>query len=588
MGALSGESPPVVAPNPKAVEQSQVVLPLQIEGKAETYQGEALQWDPAKARTIALVFAGPWYSKRTIHFFMWAAESVKIRLTSPVLPEPILVDLEATSGPAGKTVSFDLPDRKHSLSDEIRIYLTCESNAPVPIFVGLDGNSPPLRTRMQSSVVANLPLAVLAASWSLVFAALFAVGVQTGSKGALFAAPALAVLPGILNLLGIAWAKVFNVSRLALWVTKTLPRPAAVAWSLAGIPAALLMTYVAFALLVYGTYYHRLQTLGLSEEADLKQASALFCRYPERPEIRALLAKKIHVANSASSSVNAQLELTKMLPVSRFFEECLSGLRLAPLLYEENPGERARSLVFYASIWWNSIERLKDFDPAMTAIREILSQPGKSDVLIALTLAKYETRSIKNQNEHGYCKGDRLAASEDCAMRRKQCAVARSKLVRLIDQIAAPGDVRTVTYLEARDVAASSYMSSGCAPEGPDDERKVVAHLWALVNAIPKQEVVLDDLLLQINFRKYLDSQFEKRPAHQTSQEWQAECQQYRPEVCKLLYETFINDQKQTFFTPDREKRAAEWESPSIPAQKGAALEQTIDRLTKKGWKWPL
>ena len=59
MALLTHQSPPVVAPNPKAVELSQVVLALPVDGKTEVYQGEALQWDVSKAPTIALVFTGP-------------------------------------------------------------------------------------------------------------------------------------------------------------------------------------------------------------------------------------------------------------------------------------------------------------------------------------------------------------------------------------------------------------------------------------------------------------------------------------------------------------------------------------------------
>jgi hypothetical protein len=54
------------------------------------------------------------------------------------------------------------------------------------------------------------------------------------------------------------------------------------------------------------------------------------------------------------------------------------------------------------------------------------------------------------------------------------------------------------------------------------------------------------------------------------------------------LYETFIHDLRQKYFAPDREKRAAEWESPSIPALDGAALEQRIEQLSRRDWKWPL
>ena len=358
-------------------------------------------------------------------------------------------------------------------------------------------------------------------------------------------------------------------------------------WSLAGIPAALLMTYVAFALLIYGDYYQRVQAQGLSEDADLGHTVALFCRYPERVEVRALQSRQIHMANRAAASVNAHAEVTRQLPVRQFQENCMSAGRIAPHLFERSPGDRERTLIFYASIWWNAIAEMKDFDPAMTAIRAVLSDSATSHTLVALTLAKYDTRSIKNQNEHKYCLGP-LGGSEDCATRRAQCAAARHRLVELIGRITNPRDVRTVTYLEARDVAASSYMSTGCAPEGDDDATKVVVHLWALVESIPKQEAVLDDLLTQLNFRKYLDAQFEMRPNHPTGQEWKSQCAQYQQDVCKLLHETFINDQKQTFFAPDREKRTAEWGAPSIPALNQAALEQAVDRLTKKGWKWPL
>ena len=588
MALLTHQSPPVVAPNPKAVELSQVVLALPVDGKTEVYQGEALQWDVSKAPTIALVFTGPWYGRRTANLFLWAtAADTTLQVTSTSLSSPVTVNLVPTQGAASRNLELAIEQPPGKLSDEVRIFLTCEGDTPgTSIFIALDGGPAHMGTRLETQAVPNLPLAMLVASWSLVFAALFAIGVLSGSKGALFAAPALAVVPGILNLLGVSWAKMFNLSLLARGLANSLPRWAGIAWSMAGAPAAVLMSYVAFALLVYAAYDHRLDTQGLAEEATLKQVASLFCDYPERHEVRALTARKLFALNRVSRSVNAELELIKEIPTERFLNDCLAGPRVTPLFFAMDAGQHERALIFYAGVWWASVDRVKDLDVVMREIRRVLTSPGASSALSELTLAKFEARSIKNQNEHNFCKGDK-AGTEDCTLRRRNCAVARAKLEAKIERITEPADVRTITYLEARDVAASSHMSTGCAAEGPDDAKKAVDHLKALVRNTPR-EAVLDDFLLQLNFRKFLDAQFEKRPDHQTSLEWQAECRTYRPDVCALLIETFINDQKQTFFVSDREKRAADWETPSIPALKGPALEQAVERLKKKDWKWPL
>lgn len=585
MGLLHARSSPVVAPNPQAVDQVQVVQVLPFNGAPQVYQGEALRWDASKARTIALVFSASWYAKRHVDLFLWSSESTRIAVSGTALLRKEVVHLDAS---AGICKSIDLPISAASgdLADEVRVFLNIDGNATGSVYIGLEGGHPGMTTQIQAQVVPNLSLAVLLASWSIVFAVLFAFAVMTGSKGALFAAPALAVLPGVLNLLGLSWASWFNASRLARWVTNRWSRQGAIAWSLVGVPAAMMMSYVACALLLYVVYYQRVVSHGLSDDADLKQVAEIFCDYPERLEVRALTARKLAAANQASLSVTAEADFLKILPTARFLGECLSGSRLTLQIMELNPGHRDRALVFYAGLWWKTIDRIDEFEPAMNEIRNVLAITGKPSGLIELTLAKFEARSIKNQNEHFYCAaGSR--ATPGCEARRKQCAVARARLVKALAKVTGPADVRTVTYIEARDVAASSFMSPGCAESGADDAKLVIDHLRNLIRAIPRQEPVLDDLLSQLNFRKFLDAQLESRPSHQTSQAWQEQCK-LQADVCKLLYETFINDQKQTFFSPDREKRATEWESPSIPALKVAALEPVIERLVKKGWKWPL
>lgn len=586
MGLLHAKSSPVVAPNPQAIDQVQVVQLLPYNGAGQTYQGEALRWDTTKSRTIALVFTASWYAQRQVHLFLWTSESTTLQVSGATLRKPESVHFDAAAGIATKSIDLPISAATGELADDVRIFLSIEGNPAGSVYIGLEGREPRMTTQVQCKVVPNLALAVLLATWSIVFAVLFAIAVMTGSKGALFAAPALAVLPGVLNLLGVSWANWFNVSRLARWVTNQWPRKGAVAWSVIGVPAALMMSYVACALFLYVIYNQRVESQGLSDDADLMQVAALFCDYPERLEVRALTARKLSAANQASLLVTAEADLLKLVPTARFLGECLSRSRLTPQIMELNPGHRDRALVFYAGLWWKTIDSIDEFEPAMKEIRTVLGSTGKPNGLIELTLAKFETRSVKNQNEHLHCAASNRT-TPGCETRRKQCAIERDKLVKALAQVTDPADVRTVTYIEARDVAASSYMSPGCAESGPDDAKLVVEHLRKLIRAIPRQEPVLDDLLSQLNFRKFLDAQLESRPAHQTSQAWQEQCK-LQADVCKLLYETFINDQKQTFFSPDREKRATEWESPSIPALKGAALEPVIERLTKKGWKWPL
>ena len=354
------------------------------------------------------------------------------------------------------------------------------------------------------------------------------------------------------------------------------------AWAALGLPAALLVAYFLTALTIYGVYYFRVQRVA-SQQPDVPTAAELFCSYPERIEVRALLARAVHSSNGSPGRANAYSEATRLIPVERFQKRCLSAWRLTPFFIDVPPSRKDDARIFYASMWWNAINDWVELPPAEAAIRQVLSDRGG---LAELTLAKYELLSLSNRGEQIWCAGTG-ASSPMCASKRKECADARMRVMRAFNPAWTVVEMHTVTYLEARDVLAFSYVSTGCDPSGPRDEELAVANLHDLVRAMPRGEVVLDNMLTQFNFRKYLDAQWELNPNHLTAVQWQKDCA-LRPAVCKRLRDTFINDGKQTFFGPGREQRDQEWDAPSLPALKGEKLERHIESLIKKDWKWPL
>ncbi|MBT9466237.1 hypothetical protein [Hydrogenophaga sp.] len=578
---VHGSSKPDLAPNAEAVAEVQHVATLVIGTKQSRFHGDAFEWDTRKARTVALTFESPWFSQRQLDFFIWADAAVNVEISCDAFATLLTASLSSEAGfPVASKLTTTTVGGDAGLTSRFRVFLN--ANVDARIWVGLDGGKECPRSQLKWKVVPDLHLAVLCATWIAALAALMLVGFATGVKAVLLGVPTMAALPWALKSLGVSWAGRVDVSTLALWIARNSSRWVQRTWVALGMPAALLVAYLLASLGVYGIYYFRIQQV-VSRAPNVATAADLFCDYPERTEARALLARAVHSSHGSPGRANAYSEATRFIPVERFLGRCLSEWRLTPLFVDVPPSRKNDARIFYASLWWNAINHWDELPAAEVAIRQALSPRG---ALVHLTLAKYELLSLNNRGEQLWCEGAK-ASSQECASRRKECADARRRLIEAIEREWTVAETHTVTYLEARDALAFSYSSTGCDPSGPKDEELAVSNLRALVRAMPREEVLLDNMLTQFNFRMFLDAEWERNPDHPTAAQWKKDCE-LRQTFCQRLRDTFINDGKQKFFSSGRELRAQEWDAASLPALKGEALERRIELFIKKDWKWPL
>ena len=576
-----GTSKPSLAPNTEAVAEVPYAATLAFGGERLRFQGDAFEWDTRKARTVALTFDSPWFSQRQMDFLIWADAAANVEVSCDAFATVLTASLTSEEGlPVASKLTNTAVGGDTGLTSQFRVFLIADVGTSV--WIGLNGGKEFPRTQLRWNVVPDLHLAVFCATWIVALAALMLVGFATGVKAVLLGAPAMAVLPWALKSLGVSWAGRVDVSTLALWIARNCSRWVQRTWIALGLPAALLVVYLLTALSVYGVYCFRVQQV-VSQSPNVATAADLFCNYPERIEVRALLARAVHSSTGSRGRANAYSEATGLIPLDHFRGTCLYEWRLTPFFIDVPPSRNDDARIFYASMWWNAINDWRELPPAEAAIWQVLSGRGE---LARLTLAKYELLSLNNRGEQIWCDGAK-ASSPDCASKRKECANARKRLIAAIEKEWTVVETHTVTYLEAHDALAFSYTSTGCDPSGPKDEELAVRYLRALLGAMPRGEVVLDNMLTQFNFRKYLDAQWELNPDHPTAVQWKKDCA-LRPTFCQRLHDTFINDGKQTFFSSGREQRAREWDSPSLPALNGEALERRIESLTKKDWKWPL
>src|SRR5687768_10961859 len=97
-----GFASPVISANPDAVREGQVVATIDVQGAGVRYQGSAWLWDTSKAQTIAMVFSGPWQSKRTIDLFLWSNCPVSIDVFTSVSTSPQKVQIQSAGTPSGQ------------------------------------------------------------------------------------------------------------------------------------------------------------------------------------------------------------------------------------------------------------------------------------------------------------------------------------------------------------------------------------------------------------------------------------------------------------------------------------------------------
>ncbi|CAN7740641.1 hypothetical protein [Variovorax sp. LjRoot178] len=590
MSFRSKTKPPTADPDQKVLRSVEVAREIRFpKGESITFNGEALAWDTADGNAVALLFEADWYARRSIEVVMWTEGNFRLKFSSGALAKCEVVEFEGEEGkPVGHRLTLHVIDRNGGLTESIRLTIAVDGSGAGAIYFGIDGNPPGTQTLIRSELVLDRRVCFLASTWVNLIALLLIVATMTGLKTAVYASPALLLIPALFKQLGVPWPESFNVPKLALMLFKRLPRLATGFWSFLGLSSMLMLSYVMAALAVFLIFLLRMPDTRISDGSQLSQATEFFCKYPERVEARALLARYIHRTSGSSGSVKGYHDATRLIPIGRFQAECASMWRLAPLFYDINARRDEDGLVLYASLWWNSIGNDRDFDEALKAIREILRTTPRPSGMAALTLAKYETRAVKNMNEQRFCK-DEKQNSEDCRNRREQCAAIRDKFVRLLDEGDWKNtDMNTVTFIESLDVAASSFMSRGCAISSPDDAKIAVNHLRELAGVIEPLNASLEDGLYQINFRKFLESQLEKHPAHATSEEWQRECKEYHPDVCQLLLDTVAYKRTQGIFSPEQRLRQIGWDKPSIISLEEEEFSKKIKELAQKDWKWPL
>lgn len=577
---------PSVAPAYEALKPGHASLDLQLDGSATLFEGDTLEWDTGESTTVRLRFVAPWYLRRALHIVIWSEQPAEIILSSPAAVASELVKLEPSAGqPTGRRIQIPILDEGDGLVEVIRLTAKRTGGSAGRISFGFEGQRADLQTRVNARWAMQFKLLMLAATWAVMFTMLFLVGRAIGFGPLAPVAPVLALVPTVLSLLGAQWANAFKVNRIAMRLVRALPRWMQVAWTALGGAATGLLAYVIVAFLVYAQYRWELSD-AISGTTSIEELAELFCRYPERVEVRAALTRKLHTGATPGARAALYGVAARHLQ-DRFETGCPPpSTRLARWFYEVPAVRRDDARIFYASLWWNALDvDVAEFYTALGRIRAILKEPPASTRLARLTLVKYETRLRMNLNESIYCNRE-LSRTDDCQRRRRECAEWRTKLLDRLQGHWDQSEADSVAYLEARDVAGSSFVFQGCASEPVP---KLAIDQWRrMTDAIPEGRVVLDDLLGQLNFRKLVDGWLDTVPHHPSSEAWKDGCPGTYGGTCQLLKDAFIANEKQVFFGPSRAARRAEWERASIPFLDSAKFPDRIRELAGKDWKWPL
>jgi hypothetical protein len=553
------------------------------DGTLIRFVGRALEWDLAKSTTIGLEFEAPWFTHREIELFAWSTIDATIELDSRDLSQPQLtVELAPSSF---RSLRLEVLADQPAKGGITRVSFNAVNlaRADGKIYFGLGGHESERATRIRSHLAPSPALFLYLSTWFNLACLLFIFMAGFGLKASGALATLLVLVPNVLEKLGAQWASKFSPGAIAQWMRKRVPRVIPY-WRASTIPLAGVVMYMVTAFIYFAVYEWSLDDQLARSTTSIGERSEFFCRYPERVEARVLLAKHLDIRSAEKSLHTAYDSALSTTGKTRFLTECLSRTRLLAWLVDDAPRHQTNARILHASLLWNTSSK-EEFHDRVRAINDVLSLPRTTidDRVAQLTFAKYQLKAVKNYNEQVHCKD---MASQACLTGRKACIAARSTLLQLLDQPWAH-ERASVAFLEAHDAAASSHLSIGCSYGSSVDTEAAIKHYHAIIGALPRGPT-LEQPLTQMNFRKLVDSLSEKYAEHPTSRQWREECAKFFPDSCKLIAETFIKDERQTFFEQNREDRARSWGRASITYLEGDELRKRLWDEREKGWRWPL
>lgn len=600
-----------------AAEQADIAVTLNTKRDGTyLFSGKVLIWNLQKSDFLTLTFNTQWFASNMVELYLWSTSPVQIEIQT----EQSIRFIE----PGSETLGFCLgelgdryPESKYLVLEcgdggilnetPTRLTLRAKPHGNVElgrIFFGIERRRAAKATRVRRTYTWNERTRIFAATWCNIFFGLFALfGGVTWYVG--FALIALPFLPELLKRVGVSAAFKFDLSALASWIHNTQKGSPALRWSLektvvriwcvSSLVFFALALYVGASLLAPYVFKHRLEEAleaSLHAPAENFSDATLFCSYPERLEARALLARRYVLLKSDRGAwQKAQQKILETINLETFIGACLSKWRFARLFVENQSEGEDEARVFYASLLFDTLSgKPEDYAPALIKVSTVLqSRAGtKSGPLAALALAMYELRSVKNIAERLLCSSGNADAL--CISAMHSCSAARERLENMLkdaEKWSKPNLRQQVTYIEARDVAASTALSFACSAVQDADIKVAINHYWTMLGAIPI-DPRLDRSLSQINLRNLASSRLEpERYLEGVADGWRKECSSNRGSFCKDIQEAVIGSGERRFFSKDRIVRNADWDKPSLSLASVREFREIVLAEATRNWRPP-